>query len=98
VVFDFVEFAGLDQGGDDGPILRASIMSREECVFAVQGNGSDPALDGIVVELDTTVIKEPAQPVPVFCNVFQSLTGWRFGRDAGAALGKPKREVIDDGF
>jgi len=74
VGFDSDEFAGLDQRGDDGPILRASIMSCEECVIAVQGNGSDRSLDGIVVELDTTVIKEPAQPVPVFCNVFQSVT------------------------
>ena len=33
--FDPVEFAGLNQGRDDGPVLCARIMTREECVFAV---------------------------------------------------------------
>ena len=32
---DPVEFACLDQGRDDGPVLCASIMSRKERVFAV---------------------------------------------------------------
>ncbi len=36
VGFDPVEFAGLDQGRDDGPVLCASIMSREEgCVASL---------------------------------------------------------------
>lgn len=32
-----VELAGLDQGRDDCPVLRTSIMPGEECVFTVQG-------------------------------------------------------------
>ena len=55
-----VEFAGLDQGRDDGPVLCACVMTCEECIFAVEGNGADRALDGIVVELDATVVEEPA--------------------------------------
>ncbi len=34
---DPVEFAGLDQGRDDGPVLCASIMACEERIFAIEG-------------------------------------------------------------
>ena len=34
--FDPVEFAGFDQGRDDGPVLCAGIMASEERVFAVE--------------------------------------------------------------
>jgi hypothetical protein len=33
--FNPVEFAGFDQGRDDGPVLRAGIVTCEERVFAV---------------------------------------------------------------
>lgn len=41
--FDPVEFAGLDQGRDDGPVLGSGIMACEERVFAVQGDGATPS-------------------------------------------------------
>ena len=34
---DPVEFAGFDQGRDDGPVLCASVVPGEERVFAVRG-------------------------------------------------------------
>ena len=95
---DPVEFACLDQGRDDGPVLCASIMSRKERVFAVESDGSDGALDGIVVEFDTSVVEEQDQPVPILGDVFQSLTGRGFGRDAGTTLGEPSIEGFDDRF
>ena len=55
---DPVEFAGLDQGRDDGPVLRAGIMASEERVFAVQGNWPDCALDGVGIQFDATVVEE----------------------------------------
>ena len=64
--FDPVEFAGFDQGGDDGPVLCAGIMTGEERVFAVEGDGTDGALDGIVVEFDAAIIQEQTQPALVF--------------------------------
>ena len=95
---DPVEFAGFDQGRDDGPVLCAGIMSGEERVFAVQGNGADGSFDGIVVELDAAVVQEPAQAISVFGDVFQGLSGRRFGRDAYAVLGEADLECVDDGF
>ena len=33
--FDATEFAGLDQRSDAGPVLRALIMPREQCILAM---------------------------------------------------------------
>ena len=57
--FDSVEFAGLDQGCDDGPVLRSGIMACEERIFAVEGDGTDGALDGVGIQFDATVVDEP---------------------------------------
>ena len=40
---DGIEFAGLNQRGDGGPVCGAGIVSGEEGVFAVQGDGADGA-------------------------------------------------------
>lgn len=93
-----VEFASFDQRRDDCPVLRASIMSGKECVFAVQGDGADGAFDGIVVEFDAAIAEEPAQPIPVFGDVFEGFSGRRLGRDTGAVLDEPDLKGIDDGL
>ena len=36
--FDATEFAGLDQRSDAGPVLRALIMPREQCILAIEDN------------------------------------------------------------
>ena len=51
----FVDLAGLDQRGDDSPVLGAGVVSREEGFLTVQGDGTDRAFDGIAVDLDATV-------------------------------------------
>jgi hypothetical protein len=38
---DAIEFAGLDQRGDDCPMLAATIGSGEQSVLAVQRNRAD---------------------------------------------------------
>ena len=96
--FDPVEFTGLDQGRDDGPVLCACIMSCEERVFTVQSDGAYGALHRVVVEFDAAIVEEQAQAVPVFGDIFQGFSGRRFGRDAGAALGEPNTEGFDNGF
>lgn len=96
VGLDPIEFAGFDQGGDDGPVLRASIMSGEERVFTVEGDGTDGALDGVGIQFDATVVEEPAQPIPVFGDVFEGFSGRRLGRDTGAVLDEPDLKGIDD--
>ena len=63
--FNPIEFAGFDQGRDDGPVLCPGIMASEERVFAVQGNWPDCALDGVGIQFDAAVVEEQDQPVPV---------------------------------
>ena len=77
VGFGSVEFAGLDKGGDDGPILRASIVSGEERVFAVECDGADRSLSGVGIQLDAAIVEEPDQPSPIFCDVSQGFSGGR---------------------
>jgi hypothetical protein len=47
---DVVEFAGLDERSDGGPVFGAAIRSREQRIFPVERDGADGAFDGIVVE------------------------------------------------
>jgi hypothetical protein len=54
---DVVEFAGLNQGGEDGPVLGAAIGAGEEMVFAAEGERADGALDDVGVDLDAVVIQ-----------------------------------------
>ena len=53
---DIVELTGFDEGGDGGPMFGAAIRTGEQCVFPVQRDGTDRALDGIVVELNVTIV------------------------------------------
>ena len=55
---DPVEFAGLDQGRDDRPVLCASIVTGEERIFSVKRNWTDRTLDCVGIHLDATVVEE----------------------------------------
>jgi hypothetical protein len=71
VRFDFVQFAGLDQRREHGPVLCASVVDREGCVFTLQRDGPDRAFHGITVRFDATVGQERDQAIPVFGYVFE---------------------------
>ena len=92
---DGVEFARFDQGRDGCPVCGTRIVAREESVLAVQGDGADGALDGIVINLDPAVGEEEAKASPVFCDVFQRLAQRGFGGHAGAVVGEPGLEGRD---
>ncbi len=92
---DGVEFAGLDQRGDGGPVRGTGVMTGEERVLSVQGDGADGSFDGVVVHLDTTVGEEAAKASPVFCDVFQRLAQGGLCRHAGAVVGEPGLEGGD---
>ena len=61
---DIVQFGRLDERGQNRPVLGAAVGTREQGVLAVQRQGADGALDGVVVELDVAVIKEQAEAGP----------------------------------
>ena len=59
---DAAEFAGLDQRGDDGPVLAAAVGAGEQRVLAVERDRSDAALDDVGVDLDAAVVEEAVSP------------------------------------
>lgn len=78
--------------------MRSGIVACEEGILSVERDGADGASDGIVVDLDAAVAKEQGQAVPVFCDVFEGLAEWGFGRDAGSIGGEPDFKFIDNRF
>ena len=86
VWFDAVQFACLDQRGKDSPVLGTCLMAYEEAVLAAQSDWADGSLDGIGIHLDPTVSQEQDHTIPVFGDVFESLTGGRFGRDLQSGM------------
>ena len=83
---DAVHFAGLDQRCDYGPIFGTGVMTCEEGILAVQGDGADRALDGVAVHLDAAVGHEAAETVAVFGDIGQRFTQGGFGGCAGAMV------------
>jgi hypothetical protein len=53
-----VQFASLDQRGEDGPIFGAVVVTREESILARKSLRAHGTLDDVGVELDAAVIKE----------------------------------------
>jgi hypothetical protein len=61
---DVVQLARLDQRSDDGPVLSAAVRAREEGVLSVERDRADRPLDGVGVDLDTSVVEEAGEPFP----------------------------------
>jgi hypothetical protein len=77
------------QRSDGRPILSSGVVSGKESVLAIQRNRPDGSLDGIVVDLDTTVSQEDTEAVPVFGDVGKRFSVRRFASDAGAMMRQP---------
>ena len=90
--FDAAELTALDQRSDAGPVLRALIMPREQCILAIENKRADASLDDIGVELDATVVEEPGEPVPVVQGVPDIPGDRRLAGDAGELQFEPVLE------
>ena len=55
---DAVELRGLDQRGDAAPGDAAFVVTGEECVLAIEGDGADQVFDPVGVDLDAAVLQE----------------------------------------
>jgi hypothetical protein len=93
-----VKFAGLDERSDAGPVLRALIVAREECVFAIENNRTDAAFDNVGIEFDAAVVEEPREPVPVIQGIPDVLGDRRLARDARELLLEPGFEGQHEGL
>ena len=56
VGFDIVQFGSFNERTERRPARSAVIRSSEQMILSTEGNGADRALDGIGVELDTTIV------------------------------------------
>lgn len=61
---DVVQLARFDEGGQDDPVLAASVRAPENAVLAAQGQGPDGALDGVGIELDVAAVQEAGEALP----------------------------------
>ena len=61
---DAVEFAGFHERGDDGPVLGTAVRAGEECIFAIECDRPDGALNNVGVDLDAAVVEEAGEALP----------------------------------
>ena len=94
---DAAELAGLDERGDDRPVLGAAIGTSEESVFSIERNGADRALDDIGVDLDTSVVDEARQSVPARERVADRLGQLGLLADQRELFSQPGLERVEDG-
>ena len=52
---DGIEFGGLNQRGDDCPVLCPGVVFCEECVLAIDGDQPNSLLDAAIVDLNGAV-------------------------------------------
>ena len=55
---DAVDLAGFDQRSDAAPGDAAFIVTGEERIFAIEGDGADQVFDPVGVDLDAAVLQE----------------------------------------
>lgn len=56
---DVGEFAVFNERGNHRPVVATFVGPCEKRVLAIEGQRSDASFDGVAVEINTTVIKEP---------------------------------------
>lgn len=93
---DVVELGGLDQAGDDRPVVAAVVGAGEQCVLAIEGNGPDGALDGVAVHLDAAFLEEQRQAGPARGGVTDGVGELALGADQGKPGGEQAEQRFDD--
>jgi len=93
---DVVKLCGGDEGADDCPSDAAAVRPREEMVFASERDGSDGALDRIVVEFDATVIQESGEGLPARERITNGLGERAGGWNAAKLHLEPRLHHLDE--
>lgn len=91
---DVVRLTGLDQRGDDGPVLGAAVGACEQRIFSVERDRTDRTLDSVVVELDTAIIDEARQALPARERIADGLGELALLADQGELCVEPLLESI----
>ena len=94
---DGVQLAGLDQRGENGPVLAAAVGACKERVLAVERDGTDGALDGVGVELDAAVVENAAQALSAAEGVADRLGQLALLGDRLEARAQPELQSLNEG-
>jgi len=89
---DAVDLAGFDQRGDAAPGDAAFVVTREERIFAIEGNGSDQVFDFVGVDLDAPNGQDGLQPLLLVVDTGQLLAQPGFAGYLAALYLKPVTE------
>jgi len=79
------ELAAFDERGHDGPVFTTLVRVREQVIYAIESEGADRALDGVVVEVDTSIGEEQCEPIPTGKRIADCLADLAFGADRAVA-------------
>ena len=93
---DIVQFTGLDQRGDGGPVFGAAIRACEQSIFPVERDGADGAFDGVVVKLDTAIVDEAGQALPARQGVTDGFGKLALLTDEAKFCPQPRFKGIDE--
>jgi hypothetical protein len=97
VRLDADELAGFDQRSDHRSMLAAAVRAGEQRILAVQGQGSDRALDDVGVDLDSAVVEEQAQASPARQSVADRIGEFARAADQAELLAQPRLQLLDHG-
>jgi hypothetical protein len=86
---DAVDLAGFDQRGDAAPGDAAFVVTWEERIFAIEGDGPDLVFDSVGVDLDAPIGQEGLQPLLLVVDVGQLLAQPGFAGYLAALYLKP---------
>src|SRR5262245_13055020 len=93
---DVVQFAGLYQRGDDGPIFSTIIVTGKESILARQSLWAHRTLDDVGVELDAAIVEEAGEAVPVPETVADDPGCIRSAREPRELVFEEAPECIDE--
>src|SRR5437879_13350933 len=76
-------------------MLGAAVRTCEQCIFPVERDGTDGALDGVVVEFDAAVVDEARQTFPARQGVTDGLGELALLADQAEFCTQPRLKGID---
>src|SRR2546430_4913891 len=76
-------------------MLGAAVRTCEQCIFPVERDGADGALDGVVVEFDAAIVDEARQAFPARQGVTDGLGELALLADQAEFCTQPRLKGID---
>src|SRR3546814_3471144 len=76
--------------------LSSQVMACEQGIFPLKGNGPDRPLDGVIIELDPSIVEEADEAFPVVEGVPNGLGRVGASGQLGQHLLEPRQHICED--